>query len=64
MAPDSTKVLLSPNPKQRREQERAQVVAASRVLVAEARALREKAAELQRMADELMVTLRREREQS
>ena len=54
MGPEDKSKLLSRDPKQRREQERSDVYATNKRLIAESAALRKKAKELQALADELM----------
>jgi hypothetical protein len=54
MGPEDKRKLLSRDPKQRREQERSDVYATNKRLIAESVALRKKAKELQALADELM----------
>jgi hypothetical protein len=60
MGPVDKAKLLSADPKQRREQERSELLATNKRLIAESVALREKAKELQALADELMAKFKRD----
>jgi hypothetical protein len=60
MGPEDKGNLLSPDPEQRAEQERAEALALSRRLIAESIALREKAKKLHDMADALMERFKRD----
>ena len=64
MGPEVKRKLLSPNPKQRREQERSDLFATNKRLIAESVALRKKAKELQALADELMAEFKRHHPES
>ena len=60
MGPDPKDKLISPNPKQRKEQERADQFAKSARLIEEGKALRKKAEELVKQADELLNKFKRD----
>jgi len=64
MAPEVKSKRLSPDPKQRREQETSDVSATNKRLIAESVALRKKAKELQALADELMAEFKRDHPES
>jgi hypothetical protein len=64
MGPVDKAKLLSADPKQRREQERSELLATNKRLIAESVALRKKAKELQALADELMAEFKRDHPES
>ena len=60
MGPEDKAKLYSTDPKERREQERSEVFAKSKRLIAECTALRARAKELQHLADDLIAQFRRD----